>query len=104
MDRADTTWYGQQGKNQSRENWILYVDSTGEKIYFSFIKVGLIHIGTRSEGEDGKICVQWKDLLGGKKRCGNSLWKKGEMYVTVNEYGFENTRWKIEKGNLENFK
>ena len=104
MDRADTTWYGQKGVNPSRENWIFYIDSTGKRVYFVFVKGGLIHVGTRSE-EGGKICTQWEDLLGGKKLCGrNSLWKKGEMYLTISKIGFEDTRWKMKKGNLENFK
>ena len=100
---ADTTWYGQKGVNPIHENFILYIDSTGTMVYFVFLKGGLIHVGTRSE-EGGKICVQWEDLLGGKKLCGRtSLWKKGEIYLTISKIGFEFTRWKIKKGNLENF-
>ena len=106
MDRADTTWYGQKGLYPSRENMILYIDPSGNKTYFQFLKGSKIHIGVRSKGEGGKICIQYKSFSEGgrQKLCNRTLWKKGSLYVTVNKFGFKWVLWKIKRGNLENFK
>ena len=104
-DLADTTWYGQKSANPSREHWIFYIAPSGEKAYFQFIKDAPIHKSTRSIDENGRICNQWEKLGGGIKRCGRTtLWKKGDLYMTMTKIGSEHNRWKIKKGNLEKFK
>ncbi len=81
------------------------IDPTGEKVYFQFTKGGITHIGKREVGKDGTYCLQYKEFFGGKNRCKRTLWKKGDLYQAVNEYGFPSgTIWAIKKGNLENFK
>ena len=102
---ANTTWYGQEGSVGSAKNWILYVDKNGENILFAHNKGRVVWNGKWERGKDGTYCSQFEGLYGGSKRCGRTLWKKGEVYRWVNGKGFpRNAIWAIKKGNLENFK
>lgn len=104
MDNADTTWYGQEGSLPSQRSWIYYIDPTGKKVYFQFSKGGMTFTGKREVAKDGTHCIQFKGFFQGKNRCKRTLWKKGNLYQPVNEYGIPSgTIYAIKKGNLEKF-
>ena len=113
MDQANTTWYGTKFRSSppflSYEDWVIHIDPSGKNIFMKIIGTSLSDTGIREETKDG-ICVVWKEgggespARGELKRCGRTLWKKGNLYMFVSPLGYELTRWTIKKGNLENFK
>lgn len=112
MDQANTTWYGTKFRSSKAlcyECWVIYIDPSGINIFMKIIGTSLSDTGIREETKDG-ICIIWKQGggeswdRGGLKRCGRTLWKRGNLYMIVSPIGFELTRWTIKKGNLENFK
>lgn len=104
MKFANTTWYGQVGKNQSYENRIFYIDSSGRKTFWKRREFSSVILGSMEIGENGRICFQMESGSGAEKRCNRTLWEKDGKYMVVSDIGFETGVWIIKKGNLENFK
>ena len=106
---ADTTWYGQimdvRRKDydfiryifQDGKNWIIMNKTIGSKSTARKLRWEL--------KEDGKICsvIVDRDKPAYGPICGKTIWKKKNSYIIVTPLGTVLSKWRIEKGNLENF-
>ena len=101
-DFTDHTWYGQKNETRSTEGWVYYLRPDGNTGVLRAPN-GKTYVDHRSEGADGKICSLIKELRGGKQYCGNSLWKRGDLYMFTNPDGGTIHTWKWQKGNPEDF-
>jgi len=100
---SDTTWYAQESSIGDAFNWILYVNSNMENVFFVHIKGDFVWKGNWNRQTDGTYCSEFRGLPGGKKKCGRTLWKNGELYRWVSGDGFPTRAiWAIKKGNTEN--
>ena len=102
MDRADTTWYSlEKSGDGARKDWVYYIGADGAKVYFKGTQYESAEIGVRREGEDGLICVKWKNVDLGIENC-TTLWKKGDVFREYTETGMgAGPGWKIKQGNVE---
>ena len=106
-DSSDITRYGAKHRSnsgwESKSIWIQYVHPDGKNISFQFIKGGKILILTRDMKTDGTICLRNKYFWGDKENC-RTLWKNGDLRMSVKENGTVSWVFTIKKGNQENIK
>ena len=101
-DFTDYTWYGQANKYRSTKGYVYYLTPSGKTGRLR-TPSGRTFVDYRTEGTDGKICSLVRELRGGRRLCGNTLWKRGELYLFTNPAGRVIHVWKWKKGNLEGF-
>ena len=98
---TNVTLYGINGREKS--SWIQYIHPDGKKASFQFFKGATVHILNRTYKSDGRVCNSNKVFWGDKEAC-RTLWKKGDLYMSVTDIGIENWVFTIKKGNPENIK
>ena len=84
-DYADTTWYGQKGKQQNYEYRINYIDPSGKKTFYVHFKGAQeVHLGIREDKNDGTICIRIKSFHS-EMQCNRTLWKKGDIQRKIGQ-------------------
>jgi len=101
-DFADYTWYGQSNQSRSTVGYVYYL-RPGGKTGVLRTPDGKTYVDHRQEGKNGRICSLIKELRGGKQYCGNTLWKRDDLYMFTNPDGRVIHTWKWTKGNAEGF-